>query len=34
MARLAKHTAKYGVLCTVRRFAQIWPDHPLKEGTV
>ena len=33
-ARVAKCTAKYGVLCTVRCFGQIWPDHSLKEGTV
>ena len=33
-ARVAKRTVKYGVVCTVRRFAQIWPDHSLKVGTV
>ena len=33
-ARVAKCTAKYGVLCTILRFAEISPDHSLKEGTV
>ena len=33
-ARVAKHTAEYGVLSTIRHFAKIWPDRPLKEGTV
>ena len=33
-ARVAKHTAEHGVLSTVRNFAKIWPDHPLKERTV
>ena len=33
-ARVAKRTAEYGVLSTVRHFAKIWPDRPLKEGTV
>ena len=29
-ARVAKSAAEYGVLSTVRHFAKIWPDHPLK----
>ena len=33
-ARAAKHTVKYGVLCTVQCFTQIWPDSYLKEGNV
>ena len=33
-ARVAKRTAEYGVLSTVRHFAKIWPERPLKEGTV
>jgi len=33
-ARVAKCTAEHGVLSTVRHFAKIWPDRPLKEGTV
>ena len=33
-ARVAKRAAEYGVLSTVRHFAKIWPDSPLKEGTV
>ena len=32
--RVAKSAAEYGVLSTVRHFAKIWPDRPLKEGTV
>ena len=31
---LQMRTAEYGVLSTVRHFAKIWPDCPLKEGTV
>ena len=30
-ARVAKRIAKYGELCTIQCFAQIWPDHPLKK---
>ena len=30
-ARLAKHVVKYEVLCTVWRFAHIWPDYLLKK---
>ena len=33
-ARVAKHAAEHGVLSTVRHYAKIWPDRPLKEGTV
>ena len=33
-ARVAKRAAEHGVLSTVRHFAKIWPDRPLKEGTV
>ena len=33
-ARVAKRTAEYGVLSTVRHFAKIWPERPIKERTV
>ena len=33
-ARVAKRAAEYGVFSTVRHLAKIWPDCPLKEGTV
>ena len=33
-ARVAKRTAEYGVLSTVRHFSKIWSERPLKEGTV
>ena len=33
-ARVAKCTAEHGVLSTIWHYAKIWPDCPLKEGTV
>ena len=30
-ARVFRHVVKYGLLCTVRHFAKIWPDCPLKK---
>ena len=33
-ARVAKRAAEHGALSTVQHFAKIWPDRPLKEGTV
>ena len=33
-ARVAKRATKHEVLYNIRRFAQNWPDRPLKEGTV
>ena len=31
---VAKHSVKYGVLCTILPFAKTWLDGTLKEGKV
>ena len=34
IAMVAKHSVKYGVLCTILHFAKTWLDGTLKEGKV